>query len=108
MGLVSIQSSPSLPPSLYSYLSSTLLQIEGVSYRGRVMVEIDMNLGELPSTKVEEIKIADQKRITPFLRRRKYKLFASFFSATCVYPTDAPVEFEVSIGESQLDGCLGN
>ena len=67
-----------------------------------------MNLGELPSTKVEEIKIADQKRITAFLRRRKYKLFASFFSATCVYPTDAPVEFEVSIGESQLCGCLGN
>lgn len=69
------------------------------------MVEIDMTLGELPSTRVEEIKIVDQKRLTTYLRRRKYKLFASFFSATCVYPTDAPVEFEVSIGKA---GCLGN
>jgi dysferlin len=66
------------------------------------MVEIDMTLGELPSTKMEEIKIADQKRVTPFLRRRKYKLFSAFFSATCVYPNDAPVEFEVSIGETGL------
>lgn len=69
------------------------------------MVEIDLTLGELPSTKVEEVKIVDQKRLTTYLRRRKYRLFAAFFSATCVYPTDAPVEFEVSIGEA---GCLGN
>jgi dysferlin len=63
------------------------------------MVEIDMTPGELPETKIEEIKIADQKRACIFMRRRKYKLFAAFFSATCVYPYDAPVEFEVSIGE---------
>lgn len=57
-----------------------------------------MTLGELPTTKVEEIKIADQKRIVPYLRRRKYKLFGAFFSATMVHPKDSPVEFEVSIG----------
>ncbi len=66
------------------------------------MVEIDMTLGELPSTKVEEIKITDQKRIIPYLRRRKYKLFGAFFSATMVHPKDSPVEFEISIGANPL------
>ena len=63
------------------------------------MVEIDLTLGELPTTRVEEVKIADMKRITNFLRRRKYRLFAAFFSASMVHPNDSPIEFEVSIGE---------
>ena len=44
-------------------MRACLLQIEGVAYRGRVMVEVDMSLGKLPTDKHEEIKIADQKRI---------------------------------------------
>lgn len=83
-------------PDKYEYLNKGL--IEGVSYRGRVMVEVDVTLGELPSAKIEEVKIADQKRIIPYLKRRKYKLFASFFSATMIHPNDCPIEFEVSIG----------
>ena len=72
------------------------------------MAEIDMSLGELPTTKKEEIKIVDQKKIIPFLRRRKYKLFGSFFSATMVSPKDSPVEFEVSIGKRMcsVNVCL--
>ena len=62
------------------------------------MVEVEMSLGQLPTTKTEDIKIVDLNRLTPFLRRRKYKLFGSFFSATMVYPDENPVEFEVSIG----------
>ncbi len=61
-----------------------------------------MTLGQLPETKVEEVKHADQKRVSTFLRRRKYKLFGAFFSATGVHPHDSPVEFEISIGEA---GC---
>ena len=76
-------------------------QIEGVAYRGRVMVELEMNIGSLPTTRKEEIKIVDQKRIIPFLRRRKYKLFGAFFSATMVDPKGDPVEFEVSIGKRE-------
>lgn len=57
-----------------------------------------MTLGNFPETKHEEIKIVDQKRVLPFLRRRRYKLFAAFFSATMVHPVDAAMEFEVSIG----------
>ena len=34
-----------------------------------------------------------------FLRRRKYKLYACFYSATQIHPVDSPIEFEVSIGE---------
>ena len=34
-----------------------------------------------------------------YLRRRKFKLFASFVSATMITETDGPVEFEVSIGK---------
>jgi len=62
------------------------------------MVEINMKLGELPTTKKEEIKIVDQKKLLPYLRRHKYKLFGSLFSATMIDPTDSPVEFEISIG----------
>ena len=76
----------------------TSFQIEGVSYRGRVMVEVDMTLGDLPTDKHEEIKVADQKKIMPFLRRRKYKLYAAAFSSSMIHPIDASVEFEVSIG----------
>ena len=35
----------------------------------------------------------------PYLRRRKYKLFACFLEATLVACTDGPVTFEISIGE---------
>ena len=35
------------------------------------------------------------------MRRRKYKLFAAFFSATMIKPADSPVEFEVSIGNGE-------
>ena len=33
------------------------------------------------------------------MRRRKFKLHTAFFNATMVSAIDAPVEFEVSIGE---------
>jgi hypothetical protein len=62
------------------------------------MVELDMTLGELPAHKQEAIKEADKKSILPFLRRRKYKLYGAFFSATMIHPIDTPIEFEVSIG----------
>ena len=57
-----------------------------------------MSLGSLPTTRSEEIKTAELNRLTPFLRRRNYKLFCAFYSATMIYPNDYPVEFEVSIG----------
>ena len=58
-----------LPPSSLlfslSFLPLHLLfwQIDGVSYRGRVMVQVDMDLGTLPTNKHEGIKISDQLRV---------------------------------------------
>ena len=39
------------------------VQIEGVAYRGRVMVELEMKLGNFPAEKQESIKEADKKMI---------------------------------------------
>ena len=36
--------------------------------------------------------------LQPYLRRRKFKLFACFLEATMIASTDGPLEFEVSIG----------
>ncbi len=63
------------------------------------MVEVEMNIGDFPSIKTEAVKDADLKKIVPLLKRRKYKLFGAFFSASMVSPKDASVEFEISIGE---------
>ncbi len=63
------------------------------------MVEVEMALGKLPAKKVEDVKIVDQKTAVSFLRRSKYKLYGTFFSATMINPKDTSIEFEVSIGE---------
>ena len=44
-------------------LCACCLQIDGVAYRGRVMVEVDLSLGEFPAHKQEAIKEADKKSI---------------------------------------------
>ncbi|KAK3095803.1 hypothetical protein FSP39_019399 [Pinctada imbricata] len=71
---------------------------EGVAYRGRALVELATTLGEYPSITTEEINNDDILRVQKFMRRRKYKLHAAFMNATMVSAIDAPVEFEVSIG----------
>ena len=64
------------------------------------MVEVEMTLGKLPTTKTEDIKIVDlnKLKLAPYLSRSSYRLYCTFHSATMVYPYDKPVEFEVSIG----------
>ena len=49
--------------------------------------------------------LAYTRSLQPFLRRRKYKLFAAFMHATAIKPVDKPVEFEVSIGKRILHIC---
>ncbi|CAE1313340.1 MYOF [Acanthosepion pharaonis] len=71
---------------------------EGVAYRGRALLELKTKLGELPETSIESIPDDDLLKIQKYLRRRNYKLHAAFLSATMVTCIDAPVEFEVSIG----------
>ncbi|XP_067657682.1 myoferlin-like isoform X1 [Haliotis asinina] len=71
---------------------------EGVAYRGRALVELVTQLGELPEQSIADINSDDILRVQKFLRRRKYRLHASFLNATMISEIDAPVEFEVSIG----------
>ena len=40
-----------------------MLQIEGVSYRGRVLVEVEVEVGNFPTTNKELIKQDDVKRL---------------------------------------------
>ena len=42
------------------------------------------------------------------MRRRKYKLHAAFMNATMISAIDAPVEFEVSIGEYKMEEFYRN
>lgn len=71
---------------------------EGVAFRGRAMVELKTIDGELPDVPVEDIGAGDVLKVQTFMRKRRYKLHAAFFNATMVSAIDAPVEFEVSIG----------
>uniref|UniRef100_A0A8B9VC57 Dysferlin n=1 Tax=Anas zonorhyncha TaxID=75864 RepID=A0A8B9VC57_9AVES len=71
---------------------------EGVAYRGRVLVELETRLVEHVEQKVEDISADDILRVEKYLRRRKYSLFAAFYSATMLQDVDDAIQFEVSIG----------
>ncbi|XP_046851260.1 myoferlin-like isoform X2 [Xenia sp. Carnegie-2017] len=71
---------------------------EGVSYRGRILVQLETLLDAEIEDEVAPIPAEDVALVQPFLRRRKYKLYACFMEATMISVDDSPVEFEVSIG----------
>ncbi|XP_044515219.1 dysferlin [Gracilinanus agilis] len=71
---------------------------EGVSYRGRLLVSLETKLVEHTEQKVEDIHSDDILRVEKYLRRRKYSLFATFYSATMLQDVDDAIQFEVSIG----------
>lgn len=71
---------------------------EGVAYRGRVLVELETKLGPSSKEVAEDLQSHEIIRVQPYLRRRKFKLFACFLEATMIASTDGPLEFEVSIG----------
>ena len=41
---------------------------EGVAYRGRILIEIQTLIGELPAEPTTDLKLTDVLRIEPFLR----------------------------------------
>uniref|UniRef100_A0A8B9PML9 Dysferlin n=1 Tax=Apteryx owenii TaxID=8824 RepID=A0A8B9PML9_APTOW len=71
---------------------------EGVAYRGRLLVELETKLADHAEQKVEDIAADDILRVEKYLRRRKYCLFAAFYSATMLQDVDDAIQFEVSIG----------
>ncbi|KAL5474945.1 hypothetical protein EMCRGX_G026978 [Ephydatia muelleri] len=80
----------------YEYLNEGVL--EGVAYRGRLLVEVTTSVGVLPKEKHEEIKPQYIRAAKPFLKKRKYKLCCAFLGASMIEPFEDTVQFEVSIG----------
>uniref|UniRef100_G3U2T8 Dysferlin n=1 Tax=Loxodonta africana TaxID=9785 RepID=G3U2T8_LOXAF len=71
---------------------------EGVAYRGRLLLSLETKLVEHSEQKVEDLPADDILRVEKFLRRRKYSLFAAFYSASMLQDVDNAIQFEVSIG----------
>uniref|UniRef100_A0A670ZGC1 Dysferlin n=1 Tax=Pseudonaja textilis TaxID=8673 RepID=A0A670ZGC1_PSETE len=71
---------------------------EGVAYRGRVLVELETKLVDHVEQKLGDIPADDILRVEKYLRRRKYNLFAAFYSATMLQGVGDAIQFEVSIG----------
>ncbi|XP_026792840.2 dysferlin isoform X1 [Pangasianodon hypophthalmus] len=71
---------------------------EGVAYRGRVLLELTTKLCERAEQKMEDIYPDDLLVVEKFMRKRKYSLFAAFYSATLLQDVDDAIQFEVSIG----------
>uniref|UniRef100_A0A8D1A0R0 Dysferlin n=1 Tax=Sus scrofa TaxID=9823 RepID=A0A8D1A0R0_PIG len=71
---------------------------EGVAYRGRLLLSLETKLVEHSEQKVEDLPADDILRVEKYLRRRKYSLFAAFYSATMLQDVDDAIQFEVSIG----------
>ncbi|KAF5404171.1 hypothetical protein PHET_02557 [Paragonimus heterotremus] len=73
---------------------------EGVAYRGRVLLELVTELLEEPTkNEVKPLEPDVVARTQKSLRRRKYRLYTAFLSASMISEEkDSPIEFEVSIG----------
>ncbi|KAJ7326586.1 hypothetical protein JRQ81_016345 [Phrynocephalus forsythii] len=71
---------------------------EGVAYRGRLLVELETKLVDHVEQKLGDIPADDILRVEKYLRRRKFCLCATFYSATMLQDVDDAIQFEVSIG----------
>ncbi len=83
----------------FNHLFFVWNKVEGVAYRGRILVEINSDLDHtIPKPIVQEM-VYSKSQQPSYGVRKPYKLFGVFFSATSVRPHDDLVEFEVSIGK---------
>lgn len=78
-------------------------QVEGVAYRGRLLVEVsstlDVTLPKMIKQSMDPRDFAREKLNTNFAGSSvKYKLFALMLCGNMVHPHNDLVEFEVSIG----------
>uniref|UniRef100_A0A672Q7K3 Dysferlin-like n=1 Tax=Sinocyclocheilus grahami TaxID=75366 RepID=A0A672Q7K3_SINGR len=65
---------------------------------GRVLLEVITKLSQQVEQKVEDLHPDDLLVVEKFMRKRKFSLFAAFYSATHLQDVDDAVQFEVSIG----------
>ncbi|XP_059384658.1 dysferlin-like isoform X10 [Carassius carassius] len=71
---------------------------EGVAYRGRLLLEVITKLSDQSEQKTVDIHPDDLLVVEKFMRKRKFSLFAAFYSATLLQDVDDAIQFEVSIG----------
>jgi hypothetical protein len=83
---------------------------EGVAYRGRALVEVDLIMGVTPKTTQSTIAEHALQKSLPYLQRKAYILYACFLNASMILPSNQSVHFEVSIGNygNSLDQSLPN
>ncbi|XP_041424830.1 myoferlin-like [Xenopus laevis] len=70
---------------------------EGISYRGRILVELTSTLDD-STKKIEDISQQDVLAVEKYQFKRKYSLCAVFHSATMLQDASEAIQFEVSIG----------
>ena len=70
---------------------------EGVAYRGRLLMELDTELGKYP-TSTQSVEFSRHKSLAKGLKRFKHRVYVAFFHATQLQPHSSQVSFEVSIG----------
>ncbi|TRY93345.1 hypothetical protein DNTS_007726 [Danionella cerebrum] len=89
------------PPRTFRGPSMCLSNIksgEGVAYRGRVLLELVTKLSDQVEQKTDDLHPDDLLVVEKFMRKRKFSLFAAFYSATLLQDVEDAVQFEVSIG----------
>lgn len=75
---------------------------EGISYRGRVLLEMSLGLDPCQSDRTVSVNKEALAKYQLFMRQRKFWLLAVFNSATMLSTHEDPVQFEVSCtSESQ-------
>uniref|UniRef100_UPI00398F19C0 myoferlin-like n=1 Tax=Pristiophorus japonicus TaxID=55135 RepID=UPI00398F19C0 len=71
---------------------------EGISYRGRILIELITRLEDHRGKNIEDLHSEECISVQRYLHRRKYSLCAVFYSATQLQNVKEPVQFEVSVG----------
>ncbi|XP_038641430.1 myoferlin-like isoform X3 [Scyliorhinus canicula] len=71
---------------------------EGVSYRGRILIELATRVEDNLGKAVENLSSEDYLIVQKYLQRRRYSLCVVFHSASRMQEVKEPVQFEVSIG----------
>ncbi|KAI6649404.1 Myoferlin [Oopsacas minuta] len=70
---------------------------EGVAYRGRILMDLNTELGKYPAT-TQAAKFTREKSLAKGFKRLKHRIYVAFFHATQIKPHTSEVSFEVSIG----------
>uniref|UniRef100_A0A672Q983 Dysferlin-like n=1 Tax=Sinocyclocheilus grahami TaxID=75366 RepID=A0A672Q983_SINGR len=96
VALRDVLNSPNLAATFTVSLVDTKRNSTGV--HGRVLLEVITKLSQQVEQKVEDLHPDDLLVVEKFMRKRKFSLFAAFYSATHLQDVDDAVQFEVSIG----------